>query len=303
MSETPFLWQPGTIGALVIEVGIRALHAQKAIRGETKEDNTLVTEADTEAESFLTKALGRLHPSARVLGEETWAQDGFEAISDELDKDYFILDPIDGTAMYAAGLSAWGVSLGYASGGKLCHGAVFLPGSGELFLTTDLKAGYLRLPLDRFGIPMIPTDGTKLPDYVSERLEPLQVRESQPVKLVGVTQYVAKGLPFEVPYVVLSTGSFVVSMLNLARGSFSGYLGKAKIWDMAGAWPIARQTGVKSIMVPSGKPFDVALDKGPWVWSTQDPSFLGLHEHVFFYRDEEVANVCRQTLDHWPEKM
>jgi myo-inositol-1(or 4)-monophosphatase len=302
MSDSPFFWQPPIIGALAIQAGINALLMQKTIAGKQKSDKTLVTEADTQTEHFLTHSLQLLHPRALVLGEETWESLAKNAITENLKTDMFILDPIDGTAMYAAGLAGWGVSIGFATEGKLTHGAVFLPGSGELYITTDVTAAYLRLPMDRMGIPIIPAHGESLPDYVASRLAPLEVRHEQPVKLVSVTQYVAKSRSFPTPYVVLSTGSFVVSMLNLAQGSFSACVAKAKIWDMAGAWPVARKLGVKAMMVPSEKPFDGPIQKGPWVWDSQHKSFLGLEEHVLFYRDPELAQTCLKVIQSWEDE-
>jgi myo-inositol-1(or 4)-monophosphatase len=299
MAKSEFLWQPPVLGALAIQAGVNALLMQKTISGTKKSDNTLVTEADTQTEHFLTQALLKLHPNAIVLGEETWESLAEHAITNNLKEDMFILDPIDGTAMYAAGLSGWGVSIGYASEGMLTHGAVFLPGSGELYITTDVTAAYLRLPMDRMGIPIIPAHGESLPDYVASRLAPLQVRHEQPVKLVSITQHVAKVRSFPTPYVVLSTGSFVVSMLNLAQGSFSACVAKAKIWDMAGAWPVARKLGVKALMVPSEKPFDGPITKGPWVWDSTSDSFLGLEEHVLFYRDPQLADACLKVIKQW----
>ena len=278
---------------------MQALALQQEIQGTTKPDATLVTLADTQTEHYLHEQLEKIHPEALVFGEETWEQKGMEDIGDHVKKDVFFLDPIDGTSNFAAGLTTWGVSLGFASGGQLVHGAVFLPGTGELYITTDVHAAYMRTPLDRFGVPIVPPDNQGLIDFAAQRLAPLEVRPEQPVKLVSVTQYIAKGLPFKVPYTVISTGSFVVSMLNTARGSYSAYMAKAKIWDMAGAWPIARQAGVQARLVPSGKAFDEPLNSGVWQWNTDDPDFLGLSEHVLFYWDEIVAHTCKEAAKNW----
>lgn len=47
----------------------------------------------------------------------------------------FIIDPIDGTSSFAAGLPSYGISLACASGGKIIEGAISLPLSREFFIT------------------------------------------------------------------------------------------------------------------------------------------------------------------------
>lgn len=79
----------------------------------------LVTEADEAAEAAIAAGLARAFPGAAIVGEEAVARD--EALLDILaDADLaFVVDPIDGTKNYSAGLPLFGVMAAV-----LCRGEV-----------------------------------------------------------------------------------------------------------------------------------------------------------------------------------
>jgi fructose-1,6-bisphosphatase/inositol monophosphatase family enzyme len=69
----------------------------------------LVTDADEAAEAMIAQGLRRLHPGCLVVGEEASAHDA-SLIAGLAGADLaFVVDPIDGTSNYAAGLPLFGV--------------------------------------------------------------------------------------------------------------------------------------------------------------------------------------------------
>ena len=68
----------------------------------------LVTDADEAAEAMITHGLHRLHPGCLVVGEEASARD--RGLLDRLAYAplAFVVDPVDGTSNYAAGLPLFG---------------------------------------------------------------------------------------------------------------------------------------------------------------------------------------------------
>lgn len=69
---------------------------------EEKAPGELVTVADREAEAIIAAGLARLRPGTRVIGEEACSRD--PALLDGLGEgEAWIVDPIDGTANFAAG--------------------------------------------------------------------------------------------------------------------------------------------------------------------------------------------------------
>jgi fructose-1,6-bisphosphatase/inositol monophosphatase family enzyme len=87
----------------------------------------LVTEADEAAERWLTVELERRFPSAAVVGEEATSADPtrLHVLSDaEL---AFVVDPIDGTSNYAAGLPLFAVMAAVVARGEVIAAAIHDP--------------------------------------------------------------------------------------------------------------------------------------------------------------------------------
>ncbi len=102
------LVDPKRVAAIVREVAEEAVlpRFRNLAAGDIKQKTgpaDLVTIADTESERLLTAALTGLLPGSTVVGEESVAAD--PAVLDRLEGDapVWVLDPVDGTAMFAKG--------------------------------------------------------------------------------------------------------------------------------------------------------------------------------------------------------
>ena len=84
-----------------------------------------VTNADTEAQDFLTGAIAESFPDHGILGEED-AEDPCEATSPAADF-LWVLDPLDGTKNFLHGLPVYASSVGVLYRGEPVVGAVFTP--------------------------------------------------------------------------------------------------------------------------------------------------------------------------------
>ncbi|MFA7667177.1 MAG: inositol monophosphatase family protein [Burkholderiaceae bacterium] len=87
----------------------------------------LVTDADEAAEATITAALTRVFPTARVIGEEACAAD--PTLLDALGEASlaFVVDPIDGTRNFAAGLPLFGVMAAAVAGGQVVGAVIHDP--------------------------------------------------------------------------------------------------------------------------------------------------------------------------------
>lgn len=89
--------------------------------------NDLVTIADTEAETLICASLAHDWPQALVLGEEGVAKNPALRAAMATADPAVIVDPVDGTWNFAAGLAAFGVLLAVARAGRPVWGMLYDP--------------------------------------------------------------------------------------------------------------------------------------------------------------------------------
>ncbi len=98
-------------------------------QGEVKEKgpNDLVTVADTDAERLLTARLIEMLPGSTVVGEEAVAADAKVLERLKGDAPVWILDPVDGTLMFAKGDEGFAVIVALAVMGRTVAGWIHDP--------------------------------------------------------------------------------------------------------------------------------------------------------------------------------
>jgi fructose-1,6-bisphosphatase/inositol monophosphatase family enzyme len=106
----------------------------------------LVTEADEAAERFIKARVAELAPEALFVGEESVAAD--PALLDALaDADLaVVVDPIDGTANYAAGLPLFAVMASVVSKGETIAGIIYDPMGDDWMMAEKGSGAWLRRP-------------------------------------------------------------------------------------------------------------------------------------------------------------
>jgi histidinol-phosphatase len=91
---------------------------------ETKADESPVTIADRETETFLRSTLSRAFPGDGFLGEEHGAEPGTTGFR-------WIIDPIDATRNFIRGIPIWATLVGLEFQGELVGGVVEAPAIGQ----------------------------------------------------------------------------------------------------------------------------------------------------------------------------
>ncbi len=119
---------------LVARLARTAADAILAVRAagfavERKSDQSPVTEADRVAEAIIVEGLREAVPDIPVVAEEEVSG----GIVPRLGERYWLVDPLDGTREFAAGLDSFAVCVGLVRGGRAVLGAVAVPVTGELF--------------------------------------------------------------------------------------------------------------------------------------------------------------------------
>eukprot|EP00966_Prymnesium_polylepis_P245305 5674944-Prymnesium_polylepis.1 len=122
-----------------IEAGHHMIARLGASVAATKLDSKdLVTAVDAECQQIVERAISDQYPTHGLLGEESVAP-GIDAAMEALrvksaSSDYlWIIDPIDGTTNFVAGLPLCAVSIGITSRGERLGAVVYDPFREELF--------------------------------------------------------------------------------------------------------------------------------------------------------------------------
>ena len=164
-----------------------------AIRAKTG-PNDLVTEADEAAETVITAALQQHFPGCVVVGEEATAAN--PALLDQLATAElaFVVDPIDGTANFVAGLPLFGVMAAAVSRGAVIAAAIHDPigddtavalrGQGAWMEAADGGKAPLRVAVPR---PPVEMTGCISWRYMAPPIQQVVVRNM--VQLAGVADY------------------------------------------------------------------------------------------------------------------
>ena len=106
----------------------------------------LVTEADEAAERAIAAALALRFPSALVVGEEAASAD--PTVLDALDgaTQAIVVDPIDGTANYAAGLPLFGTMAALIENGETIAAVIHDPVCGDSVMAAAGQGAWIEAP-------------------------------------------------------------------------------------------------------------------------------------------------------------
>jgi myo-inositol-1(or 4)-monophosphatase len=119
----------GELAAAVREAGALALLTfRTALKSWIKGRSSPVSEADLAVDALLRERLLAIHP-AGWLSEET--EDDPARLNEN---EVWVVDPIDGTRAYLAGLPDWAISAAFVRFGRPVLGALYAPVTDELFL-------------------------------------------------------------------------------------------------------------------------------------------------------------------------
>ena len=193
-----------------------------------------VTAIDRAVEALVRAELKSRFPTHGILGEEGTG----DAVESDL---LWVLDPIDGTANFAAGLPFYGLSLGLLQRGEPIVGCVYVPfwpgtGQGEVLRASRGNGA-------RIG-------GTEI------KLERRAFRPGGPVAVPpGLRMMFAlNGDLAKRPGEARNLGSIVAEIAMVATGGFQyAVFGGPKLWDVAAGAIIVREAGGTALTWEGGR--------------------------------------------------
>jgi myo-inositol-1(or 4)-monophosphatase len=188
---------------------------------EYKGVGDIVTEADKASERFVRESLQRATPSIPVYGEEYGFDD--DSTVDPFDA-CWIVDPLDGTANYAARVPLFSVSIGLLVEGRPVVGVIYDPTRDEVFRAARGSGAY------RNGRAIHVTDRDPL-----DPVAPIAVSGDVMRQRLGFLGRTYKGR---------SLGSAAMHLAYVASGLFDAATDPyTKLWDVVAGAVIIEEAG------------------------------------------------------------
>lgn len=259
---------------LVVEGGKLARNMKNSASVEEKADKSLVTAADLAVTELIKERLSSILKQENhiLIDEESASQ--LPSVEEATNFDYqWVLDPIDGTAPYSAGLPFYAVSLGLMQKGKPWLGAAYMPDLDELFWT-DGKGNVLhQTAVSGAGRTVkLPKAKTRSMFNDTPYLNELHERYADGLVPVGYK---------------LTTGSFVCGVLHMIKTNALGFTSRAYIWDNAAMLAMANTLDYKAEYVHSGEVIE-ALNSDTLgdTWLNNEAILIAPKENIEFLRNK-----------------
>tara|TARA_A100001234_G_scaffold215648_1_gene220654 strand:+ start:1019 stop:1792 length:774 start_codon:yes stop_codon:yes gene_type:complete len=198
---------------------------KKGLTKEIKSDNTPVSNGDLEVNNIITNKIRSLSPNLPIVSEET-----SENKSNNKLKNFWLIDPIDGTYDYINNLDEFTINAGLILDNKPMAGIIYAPAKKRLFYSYGYNFAFeirdgqnIKLECNKF----FDKDKIKFVSY-SNRIKP----EIEKIyKDLNVKEHVR----------MKSSLKFCV----IASGEFDGYVAEARAseWDIAAGHAILKDAG------------------------------------------------------------
>ncbi|MFJ5302770.1 inositol monophosphatase family protein [Streptomyces sp. NPDC088350] len=202
----------------------------------------LVTDADRNAERYLTQVLGDLLPGSVVVGEEAVHADPetYEAIQG--DAPVWIVDPVDGTRQFVRGETGFCTLIALARRGELLASWTYAPARDQLATAVRGGGAFLDGVRLRSGAPDLGRDlevATSHPDYTTD---------AQKRALLGLWADGVRTRP---------CGSAGLEYLAIARGELDATaFSWEAAWDHAAGLLLVEEAGGAHLTL-TGEPFRI----------------------------------------------
>jgi myo-inositol-1(or 4)-monophosphatase len=205
---------------------------------ETKgQPEDFCTKIDVENEQIIMKKFQQEFPSYSIIGEETTGTGMIPTLTNTAT---WIIDPIDGTTNFAAGLPLTCVSIGLCIDMKAMLGVIYAPMTDELYLAIRGYGAY------RNGVKIIPRN---IPEKtLRESVICFEFGYAREKSAIDVMLDVVKNLLYHGCRTTRSLGSGVLDLCYVATGRidvvYAGVAGEGwKPWDYCAGYVVAIESG------------------------------------------------------------
>jgi len=197
----------------------------KSIKNKKGRIDDFVTDADIASEKIIVEAINANFPKHAILSEEDNDKD--------IESDYlWVIDPIDGTTIYTAGMPTVAISVGLLFKNKPILGVVNLPALNSLYWAQKGKGAYV--------------GGKKIKVSNKKRLIHSVVGSDFKIIDARVEEFKKTNLPlFAKVRTMPMLGSAVLGTVFVAHGIYDAYIHRAHPWDFIASALIVKEAGGK----------------------------------------------------------
>ena len=198
---------------------------EKGLTKEIKSDNTPVSNGDIEVNKFITKKISEITPDIPIISEET---------SDNRDntqlKDFWLVDPIDGTYDYINDLEEFTINAGLIINNKPVAGLIYAPAKKRMFYSYGDGNAY------------------ELSDEKTINLSTKSIEKNRPIKFISYSNKLKPEIQKIYQDIGVTENVKMKSSLKfcvVAAGEYDGYVAEPRAyeWDIAAGHAIAVSSG------------------------------------------------------------
>ena len=198
---------------------------KKGLIKEIKSDNTPVSNGDLEVNKIISEKISEVTPTIPIVSEET-----SENRSNKELKDFWLIDPIDGTYDYINNLEEFTINAGLIINRKPVAGLIFAPAKNRLFYSFG----------DNFAFELMNGNLTKL--NLKKNFDNNEIKfVSYSNKLKPEIEKIHKKLNVKKFFRMKSSLKFCL----IAAGEYDGYVAEPRAyeWDIAAGHAIMKHAG------------------------------------------------------------
>ena len=199
----------------------------KGLTKKIKDDNTPVTNGDLEVNKIITKKIAELTPSIPIISEENSENKTRNNL-----KDFWLIDPIDGTHDYISDMDEFTINAGLILNNRPVAGLICAPAKKRMFFSFGINQAFELV--DGKSIKLDPTKNFKK-DYInfvsySNKIKPEIDKIHKKLNVKKITK-------------MKSSLKFCV----IAAGEYDGYVAEPRAceWDIAAGHAILEHAGGK----------------------------------------------------------
>ena len=198
---------------------------KKGLIKKIKSDNTPVSNGDLEVNKIISEKISEVTPTIPIVSEET-----SENRSNKELKDFWLIDPIDGTYDYINNLEEFTINAGLIINRKPVAGLIFAPAKNRLFYSFG----------DNFAFELMNGNPTKL--NLKKNFDNNEIKfVSYSNKLKPEIEKIHKKLNVKKFFKMKSSLKFCL----IAAGEYDGYVAEPRAyeWDIAAGHAIMKHAG------------------------------------------------------------